>query len=349
MARGLLVAALAACGGNPPTTTAQTPPFAVGVTTRKLVDMSRATPQNGGQPGMSSRNLPTEIWYPIAGSDPGETRDAPPLARTAPWPLLLFVHGSDGNRRQSTFLTDGLAAAGYVVAAADFPLTASSTPGGSSDLHVDDQLGDLRFLQRTLTMPSAALSPLPTIEAKRYAVIGHSTGGTVALLAAFAPDTHDDQLAAAVALAPCACFFGDAFFTTRSVPLLVAAGTDDLFVPPADNGVRAFTLAPPPRLLATLVGGTHLYFTDYPIPDATLHPMPTTSDADLAVTLARYGGGACSPIPPPGMDPGLTSDEQQALTVPLVVAFLEAQLGANGKPLADLEASPPAHLLLRDH
>jgi len=176
--------------------------FAVGVTTRQFVDATRSTPENQGVPSRPMRELPTEIWYPavlVAGA--AEEHDAPLDTRAAPYPLLFFVHGSSSFRRQSTFLTQALAAAGYVVAAADFPLTALATPGGPSDLHFDDQLGDLSFLANQLEEISRSGDDLLSgaIDPSGYGVIGHSTGGTVALLAAYAPDVHDARTRAAIA------------------------------------------------------------------------------------------------------------------------------------------------------
>src|SRR5262249_25781076 len=150
-----------ACGDahTPPPVT----PHAIGVTTRNLFDASRSTPENDGVPAHPGRSLPTEIWYPAAqgpgapAADGTANRDAPVDPSGAPYPLVLFVHGSTSFRTQSTFLTTALAAAGYVVAAADFPLTAAATPGGPSDLHFDDQVGDLSFIADQLA--AAAFDP----------------------------------------------------------------------------------------------------------------------------------------------------------------------------------------------
>lgn len=312
MRRALVgVAVLAGCG-----TPATPPDYALGTSTRTYVDASRPTPANGTAPAQPSRTLVTEVWYPAMS----EGRDAPPAGGR--FPLAVFVHGSGGNRRQSTFLTEALATFGYVVAAADFPLTAADTPGGASDDHVGDQLGDVAFLAAQVGGEFAV------DEARGYAVVGHSTGGTIALLSAYAPDPHDPKIAAAAALAPCACFLGDALFQTRALPLLVIAGTDDLFVPPASNGQRAYSLAPQPKQLVLLSGGNHLYFTDFDIPDSSLNPMPTTVDDPIAKALVAYGGGtACSPPPPPGTDPAITIDQQHAQTLASIRPFLDGVFG----------------------
>jgi predicted dienelactone hydrolase len=329
-------------------------PRAVGVITRTFVDPSRPTPANGNQPAHDGRTLVTEIWYPTAGAAAaGPERGATPDLSGGPHPLVLFVHGSSSTRTQSTFLTVQLAAAGLVVAAANFPLTAIDTPGGASDLHADDQVGDLAFLADQLAAASAdpADALAGAVDASSYAVVGHSTGGTVALLSAQAPDLFDARVKAVVGLAPCACFFDQSFFSSRpqgrAVPLLVMAGTDDRFVPIGINGQRAFDAWTPPALLGRLIGGDHLQFTDYPLEDAQLDPTPTRSDADLARTLARYGNGSACDVPPPAItDPLMSEADQHTRTLALVRAFLRAQLLADSTELSALQATADPLLVI---
>lgn len=327
---------------------------AVGVTTRTFEDTSRPTPANGSAPATPSRRLVTEVWYPIApgiaGASP--TRDAPPDPSRRGLPLVIFVHGSDGSRLGYAYLTEALAEAGHVVVAPDLPLTALSTPGGASDLHVDDQPGDVVFVADQMRALSAnARDPLAgMVDASSYVVAGHSTGGTIALLAAFAPDAHDPRVRGVVALSPCACFFGESFFLTRVVPMMVIAGSDDRFVPPSTNGLRAYSLAGAPRFYATLIGGDHLGFTGISsLRDTQLDfATPTTTESDIAMALARYGGGtACTPAPAPGTDPLMSADDQHARTVELVRAFADSVLRASGASLAALSASPPTGVLVQ--
>lgn len=273
--------------------------YAFAVEQRAFIDATRSTPVNGDAPASAVRTLPATIWRPQGAG---------------PFPLVLFVHGSSGFRRQSTWLTEALARDGYLVAAADFPLTALATPGGASDWDVQQQPLDLRFLADQLG-------------AAAYAVVGHSTGGAVALLAAQAPDAHDPRLRAAVVLSGDSCFFGEAFFRTRAVPTLFISASRDLLVPPAGNGLRAFALTQPPRLHAMLLGGTHLFFTDLALPDDLGGPpAPTTPAAPLAQTLSRYGGGAaCTPVAPPAGDAPLAFEAQHLLAARVTAAFLDEQ------------------------
>ena len=354
-----LALALVACSSaakHPPLPTALptdgAPPvprhFAVGVTSRTFVDRARDTPANGKAPASPQRTLATEIWYPAdAPARAPETRDAPLLAAAGAAPLVLFVHGSSGYSRQSTFLTQALASRGFVVAAADFPLTVLTQPGGESDWHVEDQLGDLAFLADRLFAASA--DPNDSLHgaldaALGYGVVGHSTGGAVALLAAEAPAPHDPRVFAAVALSGDSCFYGDGFFSTRAVPLLVVGATRDLIVPNATNSARSYALAKTPAVGATLVGGTHLFFTDVELPD-DLGGTPTTLRDPLALTLARYGGGTgCEPFPRTPNDPPLAFEDQHALTIAVVRPFLDAALRGEGADLASIEVDADPRL-----
>jgi pimeloyl-ACP methyl ester carboxylesterase len=318
--------------------------FAVGVTTRTWVDTHRPTPQNGVEPAKTSRTLVTEIWYPTPGTSSAAppARDAP-LAPGGPYPLVLFVHGSSSSRTVYSYLTIGLARAGYVVAAADFPLTALSTPGGSSDLNVSDQVGDLSFLCDQLK--AAALDPSDAlagaVDGLRYAVVGHSTGGAVAALAAFAGDDpaikHDPRVSAIVPLSGDACMFDATFFKSRSVPVFAIGATNDLFVRLANSGQWVFDNTTSPHLLAKLVGGEHVHFTDLNLPDILLNPVPTGPTSPLATTLRAYGdAGACLPVPAAGTDPAMSFDTQHARVVELVTAYLEAQMRQRPAALAAL-------------
>jgi predicted dienelactone hydrolase len=319
---------------------------AVGVTTRTFVDLTRPTPANGSAPAQTSRTLVTEIWYPTLAAGISPIRDAP-VAPGGPYPLVLFVHGSGSGRTYYTYLTTALAQAGYVIAAADFPLTAMDTTGGSSDHYVWYEVGDLSFLcdQLKLTSASASDKLAGAVDGLSYAVVGHSTGGAVAELAAFAGNdsmiTHDPRVAAVVPLSGDACMFSAAFFRSRPVPILVIGASNDLFVRFPNSGEWVYQSSNEPHLAAELIGGQHIYFTDFTfLMDSQLNPVPTGPTSDLAVALQAYGdAGECLPEPGAGTDPPMKAATQHALAIQLVTAFLEAQMRHDPAQLAALEAA----------
>lgn len=325
----------------------------VGVTTRTWVDTTRPTPANGTQPAESSRTLVTEVWYPTLATGVSPVRDAP-IAPGGPYPLVLFVHGSGSGRTYYTYLTTALAQAGYVVAAADFPMTAMDTPGGESDLYVWYQVGDLSFLADSLKSTSADAGDeiAGAVNGLSYAVVGHSTGGAVAELAAFAGDdemiTHDPRVAAVVPLSGDACMFSASFFKSRAVPVFAIGASDDLFVHFPNSGEWVYESSNEPHLSAELVGGQHIYFTDFTfLLDSELDPVPTGPSSDLAVTLRAYGdAGECLPEPEAGTDPMMDPNTQHAYVIQYVTAYLDAQLRHDSTSLdALLSVNNPAVII----
>ena len=329
--------------------------YAVGTRNITLEDKTRPTPANGGVPSVPYRSLNTDIFYPAVASATAAATPFAPLDPTgAPYPLVIFVHGSDGASQQYTYLTEALAARGYVVVAGNFPLTWINQPGNSSDLYSNMQVGDVSFLADQLAeMAGDAKDPLhgAISPSDGYAVAGHSTGGTVSLASAYGFTDHDDRVQAIVALAPCACFFATSFFKTRIVPMMVLAGTDDGFVPPADNGERAFALSNSPRWLAMLTGGQHLFFTDLDATDASISgglDEVTMNDSDISVAFSADGAGnACVPNPVFGTDPIIPFDLQHSLTVALAAGFLDEQMFGDPTTLAAVTTNPDPHLKLQ--
>ncbi len=323
---------------------ALTATWPVGVTAADWTDPTRATPANGDVAGHPGRHLPSQIWYPAAGAAGGAVTDNAPSAAGV-FPLLLFVHGFSGTPSVYSGICQRLAALGYVVVAADFPLTSLLTDGGPSDWHAEMEQGDLAFLADQAlgaNVPAPLTGHLDV--AAGYAVVGHSTGGTVALLAAYRPDGHDSRVRAVVDLSGDSCFFDAAFFATRAVPLLAVGATRDLLVPAANNPARAFALASAPAVLVTLRGGTHLHTTDLTIADPT-DSTPTGLDDPLAQTMAAWGkAAACRPIPPPGAEPLLDNDTQRDLIALSTRAFLDAYVKGAPTGLQQLLAKPDARL-----
>lgn len=167
--------------------TAGGPPYAIGVRTITVA-------------GAGGRDLPTEVWYPIAAgtkgahakylldqvpSPYGAIRDAKPL--TGNLPLVVFSHGNGGVREQSVFLTEWLARHGYVVASPEHV--------GNSFLSMKQEQTAVMTLWRpqdvtavidTMLTPGkddpAFLQGLADPE--RVGVTGHSFGGYTSLAVA---------------------------------------------------------------------------------------------------------------------------------------------------------------------
>jgi len=149
------------------------------------------------------RPLTATVWYP-ADATPGEEpvvsypltrlirvggeayRDAAPLAEGAPYPLIVFSHGSDASRVLYLTLMEHLASRGFVVIAADHPgnnvetrLANGSNYATSYALRPDDVLRQIDYAADVLNAEGGLLEGL--IDTEQVGVMGHSFGGWTAL------------------------------------------------------------------------------------------------------------------------------------------------------------------------
>ncbi len=220
-----------------PTVQAPSGPYAVGATTLVLVDNARKEIYSGKD---EPRKFMLEIWYPAEKPAPGthpalwmpdaalvapaiadyillphffldhlalahtsSYTDLPANRGDGPYPVLIFAHGWNGFRQQSTFLMQELASHGYIVAALEFPYGARLTvfpdgviapnnpaalPKGKPDAEyeaagrilVKQWVDDMAYALDTLTSlnqndPAGRFTGLLDLE--KTGVFGHSTGG----------------------------------------------------------------------------------------------------------------------------------------------------------------------------
>ncbi len=265
--------------------------FSVGEADFSWVDGSRQTPAHGDDPGAASRTLPATVWYPEGAR--------------GPLPLLVYCHGLTSNRYGGAYLARHLASHGYVVVAADFPLSHTGAPGGPTPDDVVRQPGDVSFLiDRMLALSDTERPFRAALDEDRIGVFGLSLGAVTATLAAFHPRWRDPRLSAAVALAGIGDVFGRAFFHQAEVPFLMIAGTSDGIV-----DYRANALPIPERVpvggLMTFANATHLGFDD--IAASWLRPF-RNPDA-----VGCYLGGADPHASPPNPFNGLFGGTQDGL------------------------------------
>lgn len=220
-----------------------------------LVDATRATDPNGDFGGEPVRRLHTRVWSPESSA--GATTTIPG------GPLVVYSHGFMGNSTEPAYLAEYLASHGYVVVAADFPLTNAKAPGGPNVFDVMNQPGDVSFLIDTLLAwnddPQNRL--YRKIDANRIGIAGLSLGGMTTTLAAFHPRVRDPRVKAAVSIAGPLELFGRAFFTRSQLPFMMLAGDIDAMVPYEENALPVLE-----RInnawLVTVSGGTHIGFAD---------------------------------------------------------------------------------------
>jgi len=210
-------------------------PLPVATAFLPLVDESRPT-VSFGELVSDSRALTTWLWFP-----------ATPAGR--PWPLVVFAHGYAVGPAPYAAMCEAWAAAGYVVAAPEFPLTDAEVAGDYLDeSDIDNQPDDVRFVVDSLLAPGSPLAG--QIDAGRIAVAGHSDGGVTVLAVATEPLPG---LRAVIALSASPVYGG----SVASPPLLVIQGDED-DISGYESGAAVYDQGTAPRYLLTLLGGTHL-------------------------------------------------------------------------------------------
>jgi predicted dienelactone hydrolase len=230
-------------------------PFDVGSDEYSLVDSSRPTQANKDFPGAPQRALHARAWFPL--DDDG--RNIPDQAL----PLIVYSHGFYGNSEEPRYLAEYLASHGYLVVAADFPLTNFRAPGGANVLDVINQPGDLSFLIDTLLAWNAEPGNRfhRRVDEERIALAGLSLGGMTTELAAYHPRWRDTRVKAAISIAGPLQLFGRAFFADSGLPFMMIAGDIDAMVPYADNA-RPVLERVNNAVLVSIHGASHTGFAD---------------------------------------------------------------------------------------
>lgn len=350
-------------------------PYAVGTFTRLLVDESRREIYSGRD---EPRKLIMQAWYP-AQLPPLEAKPAawmpdaqlvapeiaeyiglprffldhlihakssayenlPPAREGGPYPVLVFIHGWNGFRQQSTFVMQELASQGYIVASLDLPYGARMVvfpdPAGkrgtggslapnnpaalppSSSLPQDEYEATIRILVEqwsadvgyTLNTleninadPAEALNGL--LDMDKIGIFGHSTGGGAAIQFC----GSDSRCKAGLTY--------DAFMRPVSLDVL-ENGTSQPFLYlfselwTAERNAFLFEgyyrRVPPANRVITILGADHYDFTDLP----ALSP--------LAPQLGLKG-----PIP---------AARVQRIVIDYTLAFFDQSLRAKPSPLLE--------------
>ena len=224
-------------------------PFTVTSLDLELIDTQRATDANGDDYlGDKNRQLPTTIWYPV-------------IDDKQPRPLIVHSHGFSSDRSGGAYLAEHLASLGYVVMAADFPLTNRRAPGGPQVKDVINQPGDVSFLiDQALAFNSDQAHPLAgMIDAQRIGLMGISLGGMTTLLSAYHHDMADPRVRAAISIAGPTDQFTAPFFKNKQLPFLMLAATADALVPFNSNAQPVIEKIPGAQLIA-IEGGSHMGF-----------------------------------------------------------------------------------------
>jgi predicted dienelactone hydrolase len=234
-----------AAASDPPTTTTIVsgqdalpgPPYPVASSTLTFVDPTRTTPARGSVTGFAGRTLRTIIRKP-AGV-------------TGPLPLVVFASGYDGAPEDYEQLLDAWAAAGYLVAAPDFPGTGSDLPGTPTESDVPQEALDISFVITQLLEEPAA-----QVDGTRIAVAGHSDGAVAVNDLAFDPSDRDPRIVAYVSLSG---IMAPGLSGSNPAPgsLLAVAGSADIYHDYAGTQ-QVYAQAAMPKAFVSVPGGDHL-------------------------------------------------------------------------------------------
>lgn len=303
-------------------------PFSVAQVDRIFVDETRETAANGDAPRLPSRTFPTTIWYPEAG--------------TGSYPLVVHSHGFISERSDMAYVAELLASHGYVVAAANYPLTAGSTPGGPNANDLVNQPVDVSFLIDSVLGLAGSDKPFDgDIDASRIGLTGYSLGGITTTLATYHPRLRDERVAAAVSIAGPSAGLVSKFYETSDVPFMMVAGTLDALI---DFEYNAAIIPQRVRnsVLLRIDGGTHLGFASIaePLMRLMYHPdglgctaVLANADADTDSFIGALGDesdgifadddipAVCANMPSAkALHPG----RQQMITRIAILAFFES-------------------------
>lgn len=222
--------------GTCPTSTAPATSFALG---HRTLNYARG----------SDRPLPTDVWYPRAGS--GGTVENAPLA-SGTFPLILFSHGFGGNPPSYSTVILPMAQAGFIVAAPLYPYTHYGSSGNGND--IPNQPLDASYVITQVLALNTTPGDLFNGHIRTTCGIGaegHSAGAgtTDGLLSLH----RDPRVTAAVELAT----FSLGTPANPPAKVLIIHGTKDQYIAYSSaqtvyNGYGSW-----PKAFLTEIGGTH--------------------------------------------------------------------------------------------
>lgn len=317
--------------------------YSVGDIDYRLIDTERATASNGDFVGLEHRELDTRVWYPSVEDGavaPGRH------------PLLVYSHGYSSSKLSGAYLADYMARQGYIVVAADFPLSHMGAPGGATVVDVVNQPGDVSFLIDTLLAWDADIdSPFfERVDTGRIGALGTSLGGMTSTLVAYHPRWRDPRVKLAISIAGPSSLFGARFFDAIELPFLMVATDADPLVNYSENALPILDKVPG-AILVSIDQGSHTGFSGLSRyirwmanPDAIAcryverelqqQPMDAAwyqlvGDAGEGI-VAIDGVEGCVDLAPTAINPVL----QQRITVLSVANFIQQRFALTGVEIA---------------
>jgi dienelactone hydrolase len=275
----LLLAVLLSSASATPAWTAPNPPHTAGET---AAGSGRPQPTGLSDPGPyqagwqkvtvtrpDSTTFDAWLFYPALSNG----QNAPYDGSGAPYPTISFGHGyrMDPLNYQSTL--EHLATWGYFVMATE------SYTGLSPNyqLYADD----LRYCLTHLETENADNGSwlYQQVDIGHFGMAGHSMGGSASILATAADPRVKALVALAAAeLSPSAI----AAMATITVPVCLASGDEDGFLPLENHTALIYANGNPPRQFPLILGGCHCGFMDFDFNGCDSGSLPRSTQ--LAIT-----------------------------------------------------------------
>ncbi len=266
--------------------------YTVGYT---VLDLNYRTGKN------TTKTLTVAVWYPATATPArynygGPTNgmvalDAPPYRAGRPYPLLVFSHGYGGSGLSAVFLTERLAARGWIVAAPDHLDWHSAVRIRTGRNEALDRRGFLQYAEKISSsdadhrgeflyridefkfvldqmLESGQFGKL--IDRERIAVGGHSFGGFTALgLCGTIEERRDDRIKAVLLFSTGAggYLFRENELARVKVPSLYFLGEREKGQKRGRSTMeelsdRVYRNVAPPKYLLVLKGGNHFSFNN---------------------------------------------------------------------------------------
>lgn len=296
----------------------------------------------------SERPLTVDVWYPIVEGTAGELQQytllpgvyyESPAAITAEttsmpvaeFPLVVYSHGSGGQRWIHSDYTEFIASHGYVVVAADHTGNTLFERFAGSDLDIDliafQRPNDVSAVLDAI-LDSDSTEPLGAALAGSLTddviVTGHSFGGFTSFATVSGVTTAagtyeaDGRVDAIITLAPATGpqLLPDEVLALVDVPHLVIVGDSDDTTPIDPNVERPWALTTgSPNYRVELVAAEHETFTDLCDYPASLNELEAVPEFVLTA-IEGFSGTSCAPTVMP-------LDRAQEITNTFAVRFLD--------------------------
>ncbi len=200
--------------------------------------------------GLPYRPFDISVWFPDTLKDRHH-------------PLIIHTHGLASTRSEAEYVANQLSSHGYIVVAAEYPLTNREAPGGALAKDVIHQPEDTKFiLNKILTADNDMGKHFSQyIDPDKIGTMGISLGGMTSALLTYHPTQRDDRIKAIVSIAGASAMFGEKFYENSTVPFMMIAGGADAVIHPKYHAEPILTRVRN-SLLVSIKGGSHVGFVN---------------------------------------------------------------------------------------